>query len=444
MRSHERRHVSEARHRTNASLKAERGKTDGLVEDLAGAIGRDLRKLRETADEKVQQAREQVDEARAEERPAREILRAAEAERRATDTALGEERVREDRALRHEQDLSQHVSAAVGTERRRTNERLTDERQRADGALERSEEPFRLLVDQVKDYAIFMLDPAGNVVSWNSGAERLKGYRFEEIRGKHFSTFYTAPDVAARKPEEELEVALRDGRVEAEGWRVRKDGSTFLANVVITALHNPDGTLRGFAKVTRDVTERFTSAERALERSEETLRLATEAAHLGTWDWRIPTDELIWSEQTRQIFAFDPGQKPSFKRTMEAVHPDDRDRVQRAIDSALDPRFRDEFELEYRIVWPDGSVRWVAIRGVVVDVTDRMAIEHERQTLLADLQRALQARDDFVAVLTHDLRSPMAAISLVRRCSKGGSPSPWPPSAAERVRCGRLRNRPGG
>jgi len=120
-----------------------------------------------------------------------------------------------------------------------------------------AEERFRLLVESVKDYAIFMLDANGQVVTWNAGAQRIKGYSAGEIIGKHFSVFYPIEDVIAGKCERELEIAAREGRFEDEGWRVRKDGTLMWANVVITALRSPDdGTLFGFAKVTRDLSER--------------------------------------------------------------------------------------------------------------------------------------------------------------------------------------------
>ena len=129
-----------------------------------------------------------------------------------------------------------------------------------------NDERFRLLVEAVKDYAIFMLDPTGRVATWNTGAERIKGYKADEIIGQHFSRFYEQQEVDAGKCERELEMAAREGRFEDEGWRLRKDGTRFWANVVITAVRNPDGELVGFAKVTRDLTER-----RKLE--EEQLRL---------------------------------------------------------------------------------------------------------------------------------------------------------------------------
>jgi PAS domain S-box-containing protein len=117
-------------------------------------------------------------------------------------------------------------------------------------------ESFRLLVQSVRDYAIFLLDPTGRVATWNSGAEHIKGYRADEIVGRHFSTFYPPEAIAKGWPEHELKVAQKEGRFEDEGWRLRKDGSRFWANVVITALFEEDGSLVGFAKVTRDLTER--------------------------------------------------------------------------------------------------------------------------------------------------------------------------------------------
>ena len=124
---------------------------------------------------------------------------------------------------------------------------------------------LRLLVDTVRDYAIFVLDSTGHIMSWNPGAERLKGYSAEEIIGTHFSAFYPEEDVRAGKPAWELEIAERDGRIEDEGWRVRKDGTLFWANVVITALRDSGGRLVGFAKVTRDLTERRNAELRAIE-----------------------------------------------------------------------------------------------------------------------------------------------------------------------------------
>lgn len=140
----------------------------------------------------------------------------------------------------------------------------------ASEALRRSEQRFRLLVEAVQDYAIFMLDPEGHVASWNRGAQRTKGYAAEEIIGQHFRVFYPEEKQAEGHPEHELELAVRDGAYEEEGWRVRKDGSTFWAHVTITAVRDRDGQLVGFSKVTRDTTER---RNLALEREQSSAAL---------------------------------------------------------------------------------------------------------------------------------------------------------------------------
>jgi PAS domain S-box-containing protein len=151
--------------------------------------------------------------------------------------------------------------------------------------LQQSEERFRLLVEAVQDYAIFMLDPTGHIVSWNNGAQRIKGYQGAEIIGKHFSCFYPPADLQSGKPQWELEVATKEGRFEDEGWRIRKDGSRFWASVIITAIRDDAGKLIGFGKVTRDFTERMRAqdalrqeiterreAQRRLYDSEKSLR----------------------------------------------------------------------------------------------------------------------------------------------------------------------------
>jgi len=155
-------------------------------------------------------------------------------------------------------------------------------RKAAELALRESEQRYTLLVDGVTDYAIYMLDPDGIITNWNRGAERIKGYRSEEIVGQHFSLCHTEEDRAANVPRHSLEIAAREGRYESEAWRVRKDGSRFLANVVIDALKDDSGRLIGFAKITRDITERVQAARELEEarvslvqsRAEEALRRA--------------------------------------------------------------------------------------------------------------------------------------------------------------------------
>jgi PAS domain S-box-containing protein len=147
-------------------------------------------------------------------------------------------------------------------------------------ASKSSEGRYRMLVDAVTDYAIYMLDPDGTITSWNPGAQRIKGYTPEEIIGQHFSCFYTEEDQQAGLPQKALETASREGRYEREGWRVRKDKTTFFASIVIDAIYNPDGSLLGLVKITRDITERMNAA-RTLEGTREALLHAQKMEAIG-------------------------------------------------------------------------------------------------------------------------------------------------------------------
>ena len=163
---------------------------------------------------------------------------------------------------------------------------------------------YRLLIESVTDYAIFVLDPEGRIASWNPGAARLKGYSEQEIIGRHFSIFYSDDEVSSGKPAKELEIASQEGRVEDEGWRLRKDGSRFWANVVITALHDETGALVGFAKITRDLTKRREAEEQARElaaseaerkqavREKEEILALSRMLKEQTDEYRAQTEEL--------------------------------------------------------------------------------------------------------------------------------------------------------
>jgi PAS domain S-box-containing protein len=161
---------------------------------------------------------------------------------------------------------------------------------------------LRLLVDNVKDYAIILLDKDGMVLTWNAGSERLKGWKANEIIGQHFSRFYPPEELAKRKPETELKVASEEGRLEDEGWRVRKDGSRFWANVIITALHDKDGQLRGFGKVTRDLTGPREAEERLKKQAQEIFEMATVPV-VQVWEGvvLVPLIGMLDSQRTQQL-----------------------------------------------------------------------------------------------------------------------------------------------
>ncbi|HLG14597.1 MAG TPA: PAS domain S-box protein [Blastocatellia bacterium] len=168
-------------------------------------------------------------------------------------------------------------------------------------ALGTTEDHYRLLVESVKDYAIILLDTDGRVASWNQGAERIKGYQAKDIIGQHIARFYVPEDLQRGHPEHLLAVAAADGRVEDEGWRVRKDGSRFWADAIITALRDQGGTLRGYAKVTRDLTERKQMEERLERQAREILDIATPAVQVWEGVILAPLIGMLDSQRTQQL-----------------------------------------------------------------------------------------------------------------------------------------------
>jgi PAS domain S-box-containing protein len=201
------------------------------------------------------------------------------------------------------------------------------------------EKRFQLLVEAITDYAIYMLDPQGIVVSWNAGAQRFKGYARNEIIGQHFSTFYTEADKAAGVPSRALETAAQEGRFEAEGWRVRKDGNLMWAHVVIDPIHDDLGNIIGFAKITRDLTERK-KAQDALRQSEERFRLLVQ----GVTDYAIymldPEGHVTnWNAGAQRIKGYTEAEIVG-RHFSEFYTPEDREAglPMQALDTAARPR----------------------------------------------------------------------------------------------------------
>ncbi|MCB5175255.1 hybrid sensor histidine kinase/response regulator [Microvirga lenta] len=195
------------------------------------------------------------------------------------------------------------------------------ERREAQEALRQSEQRFRLLVQGVTDYAIFMLDTGGYVANWNAGAERIKGYRVDEIVGQHFSRFYTEEDLAAGIPRKALKTALEEGKFEAEGWRLRKDGSRFWANVVIDPIYDDEGRLTGFAKVTRDITERR-EAQEALKQTQAALFQSQKMEAVGQLTGGIAHDfnNLLTIIVNNLDLLTRNASNPRDKRLIESAH----------------------------------------------------------------------------------------------------------------------------
>src|SRR5215217_744620 len=251
--------------------------------------------------------------------------------------------------------------------------------------LRQSEERFRLLVEGVKDYAIFMLDPHGYITTWNEGARRFKGYEEEEIIGEHFSIFYTSQDIERGHPDEELRIAEAEGSYEEEGPRVRKDGSTFWASVLITALRDEEGELRGFAKVTRDITARKEAEERerflvreaaALERATDILESISDAFYAVDREWRFTyvngKAEELWGRSREGLLG-----KNLWEEFPDAVDSDSYRQIRRAMVEGATTEF--ETRLSPHGVWVAGRA-YPSREGLSVyfrDVTERKRAEEE-------------------------------------------------------------------
>ncbi len=303
-------------------------------------------------------------------------------------------------------------------------QRFLQERQQAEYAAQR----FRLLVESVRDYAIFILDPTGVVSTWNAGAERIKGYRAAEIIGKHFSIFYPPEVAASGKCERELEIATTEGRFEEEGWRVRNDGTRSWAHVTSAAINDREsGALVGFAKVTRDLTERREAEEEARR-----FRLLVESVkdyaifildptgHIATWNTGA---ERIKGYTATEII----GQHFSIFYPPEVATSG---KCERELETAIrDGRYQEE---GWR-VRKDGTRFWanvtitalqapagglVGFAKVTRDLTDRMQHEAtlralaEEKAALAEKSRIQEFQERFIAILGHDLRNPLSAIDM--------------------------------
>lgn len=280
-------------------------------------------------------------------------------------------------------------------------------------AVDNTDGRFQLLVEAVIDYGIFMLDPTGHVVSWNPGAEKLKGYTRGEILGQHFSVFYPPEVVAIGWPKEELRRATECGRFEDEGWRVRKDGTRFWANVIITALRDSSGQLTGFAKITRDLTERR-EHENALRQSEARFRLLVDSVHdYAIFMLDVNGNVRSWNAGAQALKGFTA--EEIIGRHFSAFYTPEDQAAGKPANGLAAAREHGRTEQEGWRVRKDGSLFWANVvvtamrdeRGELIgfakvtrDMTERRRLE--------ELERSGRMMSQFLAMLAHELRNPLA------------------------------------
>ncbi len=400
-----------------------------------------------------------------------------------------------------------------------------------------AEERFRMIVEGVKDYAIYLLDVNGNIMTWNKGAERFKGYLAQEIIGLHFSRFYTEEDQVLNKPAKALEIAKRDGVLHEDGIRVRKDGTHFWANVLITALKDSQGNLRGFSKITRDITEtrqiqqelkdqknaldqhslvsitdvsgkilyandifckvakysreeligkdhgivnsgyhskdyirnmwrtiaqgqvwkgefrnrakdgsfywvdativpfltedgkpyqyvairtditNLKKTQENLEATTQRFELAKESAQIGIWDWDIINNVMVWDEQMYRLHGIEHKDfSGAYEDWKKCLYSEDRDRAENEIKQAISGER--SFATEFRVQWPDKSIHYLNVDGLVIRDKDGKAIRMigtniditPRKVAEIKVAQAINAKSEFTSMVSHELRTPLTVI----------------------------------
>jgi PAS domain S-box-containing protein len=296
------------------------------------------------------------------------------------------------------------------------------QRKQTEEELRRTEERFRLLIESVQDYAIFMLSPAGIVTSWNVGAQRMKGYEAEEIIGQHFSRFYLAEDLERGKPKMELDVAAAEGRFVDEAWRGRRDGSRFWASVVITALRDPHGKLIGFSKITRDLSERRL-AEEEQRKLASLVENSFDFIGLATLEGQV----LFVNPAGQALVGLEGNEHARSTTIPDYVVREDQEKMMQQV---LPIVMRDghwEGEMQFRhfktgkaismhqhifFAGEPGSERRLALATVSRDITERKLAEEALRAAQADLAHVTRVTTmgELTASIAHEINQPLSAI----------------------------------
>jgi PAS domain S-box-containing protein len=283
---------------------------------------------------------------------------------------------------------------------------------------EESDQRFRVLVEQVRDYAIFMLHPDGRHATWNEGVRRLLGYDEREFLGQPATIVFTPEDRDRGEPERELRTAAQEGRASDDRWLARKDGSRFWATGITARVNGHDGRLVGFSKVFRDLTHEKEAQDR-LRDSEDRLRVALHAARMGIWRWHLPSNTRRVDGSMARLLGLGEGEVvESYEQFREHIHLDDRALVDAAFSQAA--KDSGDMHVEFRVVWPDGTVRWLSdhgevvrdaagtpeyLTGAAVDVTERKLAEER----LIQAQR-MDAVGHLAGGVAHEINNMMTVV----------------------------------
>jgi PAS domain S-box-containing protein len=305
----------------------------------------------------------------------------------------------------------------------------------AEEKIKESEEQLRLIMDNIKDYSIVVLDEKGFIKNWNKAAMQINGYERNEIVDKHFSIFYPPREIAENEPDLNLENARNLGHYEREGWRVRKDGSLFWADIIYSALRDDEGNLKGFVKVTRDMTERK-KAQEALKESEQRLREAQKIAKTGSWEWDVKSNKVVWSDEMYRILEIDKDfDIKKLENIKSLIYQEDFAMAEKII--AEFEKKPADMKINIRIVTKDARLKYlsndirveydnvsnpVRIFGSTQDITDIKIIEEELRHANIKLMQAqnelihkekLAALGRFSSGIAHEIRNPLANISAL-------------------------------